>query len=221
MQLHHRRAVPHCQHLAFCALILLSPAYACMQNQEFVRPGFELGYKQDGKYFIYNHLVFNILVSLTHGEYTAAKEQGKAMAALEIGNRRHLKSSPAARWRDAAASQEGQVNKEVLPSVSRRELKGEVNSSEPYYMVVGFEVSPCSIQREAGKAIDNIICGVDGGDVPPMEIKVGAKIVYTYDVYWQESNIKWASRWDAYLRMPGGKVGRPGRSFTLLLSRGL
>jgi hypothetical protein len=42
--------------------------------------------------------------------------------------------------------------------------------------------------------------------VPSQEITEGAKIVYTYDVYWQNSNIKWASRWDAYLRMPGGKV---------------
>ena len=34
----------------------------------------------------------------------------------------------------------------------------------------------------------------------------GAKIVYTYDVYWDTSDITWSSRWDAYLRMPGGKV---------------
>ena len=39
---------------------------------------------------------------------------------------------------------------------------------------------------------------------------MGADIVYTYDVYWQDSKIKWASRWDAYLRMPGGKVGGAG-----------
>lgn len=43
--------------------------------------------------------------------------------------------------------------------------------------------------------------------VAAQEIVEGAKIVYTYDVYWQNSNIKWTSRWDAYLRMPGGKVG--------------
>ena len=36
----------------------------------------------------------------------------------------------------------------------------------------------------------------------------GAKIVYTYDVYWEESEIAWSSRWDAYLRMPGGRVRR-------------
>lgn len=34
----------------------------------------------------------------------------------------------------------------------------------------------------------------------------GARVVYTYDVYWDTSNITWSSRWDAYLRMPGGKV---------------
>lgn len=33
-----------------------------------------------------------------------------------------------------------------------------------------------------------------------------AKIVYTFDVYWEESDISWASRWDAYLNMPGGRV---------------
>lgn len=31
-------------------------------------------------------------------------------------------------------------------------------------------------------------------------------MVYTYDVYWDTSSITWSSRWDAYLRMPGGKV---------------
>ena len=30
--------------------------------------------------------------------------------------------------------------------------------------------------------------------------------MYTYDVYWELSDISWASRWDAYLRMPGGRV---------------
>ena len=33
-----------------------------------------------------------------------------------------------------------------------------------------------------------------------------ARMVYTFDVYWEESDISWASRWDAYLNMPGGRV---------------
>lgn len=35
---------------------------------------------------------------------------------------------------------------------------------------------------------------------------IGSKIVYTYDTFWEESDISWASRWDAYLKMPGGRV---------------
>lgn len=45
------------------------------QNQQFVRPGFELGFKRNGRYYINNHLVFNILVYETHGEYIAAKKR--------------------------------------------------------------------------------------------------------------------------------------------------
>ena len=32
----------------------------------------------------------------------------------------------------------------------------------------------------------------------------GADIVYTYDVYWQETDIKWTRRWDTYLHGPAG-----------------
>ncbi|GFH07080.1 transmembrane 9 superfamily member [Haematococcus lacustris] len=113
------------------------------EDQEYVRPGFELGYKEGGKYYINNHLVFNILPG----------------------------------------------------------------ADEPYYMVVGFEVSPCSIARKAGEPLEDIICGLgDDSHVAPQEVVEGARIVYSYDVYWLDSRIKWTSRWDAYLRMPGGKV---------------
>lgn len=37
-------------------------------------------------------------------------------------------------------------------------------------------------------------------------MRADAKVVYTYDVYWELTDISWASRWDAYLRMPGGRV---------------
>uniref|UniRef100_A0A0E0QM88 Transmembrane 9 superfamily member n=1 Tax=Oryza rufipogon TaxID=4529 RepID=A0A0E0QM88_ORYRU len=37
-------------------------------------------------------------------------------------------------------------------------------------------------------------------DSPP-EIEVGEEIIVTYDVNFEESDIKWASRWDAYLSM--------------------
>jgi transmembrane 9 superfamily protein 2/4 len=53
-----------------------------------------------------------------------------------------------------------------------------VNASEQYYMVVGFEVSPCSIARVPGQPVEDIICGLeDDSHIQPMEIKEGALIV--------------------------------------------
>jgi transmembrane 9 superfamily protein 2/4 len=91
-----------------------------------------------------------------------------------------------------------------LPRAAKRPLPGP---DEQLYMVVGFEVQPCSIKRKAGKPIENLDCGIDADSPPePQEIKEGEAIVYSYDVFWQISQTRWASRWDAYLRMPGGKV---------------
>ena len=173
------------------------------QNQEFVRPGFELGYKtEEGKYYLYNHLVFNILVTLTHGEYTAAREKYDSMGLESLENRhlirRRLVASGDGR-RSLTADSTASVapaSQATTPASSTPEGSAASGEAEAFYMVVGFEVSPCSIKREAGKAIEDIV--------------EGAEIVYSYDVYWQDSNIKWASRWDAYLRMPGGKVGGGG-----------
>lgn len=201
------------------------------QKNEFVRPGFELGYRKGKQYYVNNHLVFNVLVYLTHGEYTAARDSYAKSVALDALDNRHrrlmvLRSDGAVAADSHAHAQPGAFGglaaafEGALASVRRRLLADsgtaavggeEEEEDEPYYMVVGFEVSPCSIERQPGKEIEDIVCGVDNDDhITPQEIKEGADIVYTYDVYWQDSKIKWASRWDAYLRMPGGKV-REGR----------
>jgi transmembrane 9 superfamily protein 2/4 len=58
-----------------------------------VRPGFELGYKEDGKFYIFNHLQFNILVHPTHGEYMRARQGFRDAAVLDnIDARRMLLS---------------------------------------------------------------------------------------------------------------------------------
>lgn len=61
-----------------------------MQANEFVRPGFELGFKDGDKYYIQNHLQFNILVHPTHGEYMRARQGYKDAAVLDNANARKL-----------------------------------------------------------------------------------------------------------------------------------
>lgn len=155
----------------------LRPSYA--QNQEFVRPGFELGYKtEDGKYYIYNHLVFNILVTLTHGEYMAAREKYDNMGLESLENRHHRRqlsnnvgSSSTIRGLHRGTGKDlSSVGTSAVESDASVEARRRLTADDPpataaadnaFYMVVGFEVSPCSIKREAGKAIDDVVCGVD------------------------------------------------------------
>ncbi|PWA91874.1 Nonaspanin (TM9SF) [Artemisia annua] len=80
------------------------------------------------------------------------------------------------------------------------------------YMVVGFEVQPCSVNHDVsllkniepyGKYSKPIKC--DPSSVA-MAVTEGHSITYTYEVPFVMSDIRWPSRWDAYLKMEGAKV---------------
>ncbi|XWS70803.1 hypothetical protein CRYUN_Cryun03dG0080400 [Craigia yunnanensis] len=95
---------------------------------------------------------------------------------------------------------------EVIPTI------GNGGSDVPGYMVVGFEVVPCSV-LDNGNLVKNlkmyekypspVKCESTTVSMP---IKEGEPIVFTYEVTFEESDIKWPSRWDAYLKMEGSKV---------------
>ncbi|KAK1439436.1 hypothetical protein QVD17_05254 [Tagetes erecta] len=80
------------------------------------------------------------------------------------------------------------------------------------YMVVGFEVVPCSVHHDHGllknvtsygKYPSKIKCDpVSVG----MAVKENEPVSFTYEVSFVMSDIKWPSRWDAYLKMEGAKV---------------
>ncbi|KAL8488494.1 hypothetical protein ACS0TY_024234 [Phlomoides rotata] len=95
---------------------------------------------------------------------------------------------------------------ELIPTI------GNEGSDAPGYMVVGFEVVPCSFQHNAdslknlkmyGKYPSSIKC--DPATVA-MAIKENEPVAFTYEVSFEERDIKWPSRWDAYLKMEGAKV---------------
>ncbi|KAF5195269.1 Transmembrane 9 superfamily member [Thalictrum thalictroides] len=80
------------------------------------------------------------------------------------------------------------------------------------YEIVGFEVVPCSVKRDPEAMsklkmydkIDPVNC--------PLEldksqlIREQEKISFTYEVEFVKSDIRWPSRWDAYLKMEGARV---------------
>lgn len=57
-----------------------------------MRPGFEVGYELNGKYYVNNHLMFKILVHETNGQYTMGKRASdaelQAAANIEVGSSR-------------------------------------------------------------------------------------------------------------------------------------
>ena len=85
------------------------------------------------------------------------------------------------------------------------------------FSVVGFAVEPLSIHHEfegkyqwdglsqEGKDKRLETCPADQTHVNRNSItnsqlvKIGETILYTYDVFWMESDIEWTSRWDIYL----------------------
>lgn len=80
------------------------------------------------------------------------------------------------------------------------------------YEIVGFEVIPCSVKRDPKfMAKLNMYDKVDPVDCPldiegSQIVKEQERISFTYEVKFVKSNIRWPSRWDAYLKMDGAKV---------------
>lgn len=82
--------------------------------------------------------------------------------------------------------------------------------------IVGFEVVPYSVKHEYEQPWDpekpqlttcnantkRYVSGVDA----PQEVEEGKEVIFTYDVIFEESPVKWASRWDTYLLMTDDQI---------------
>ncbi|KAJ8477617.1 hypothetical protein OPV22_021344 [Ensete ventricosum] len=82
--------------------------------------------------------------------------------------------------------------------------------------IVGFEVKPFSVKHEyEGQWNENktrlSTCdphakrSVLNSDAP-QEVAANNEIIFTYDIEFEESNVKWASRWDTYLLMSDDQI---------------
>ncbi|XP_047321500.1 transmembrane 9 superfamily member 11-like [Impatiens glandulifera] len=95
---------------------------------------------------------------------------------------------------------------EVIPTAKKSEPE------IPGYMVVGFEVVPCSVQNNVesvknSKMYEKYTTPIKCDPTTvAMAVKEGQPLVFSYEVAFVESDIKWPSRWDAYLKMEGSKV---------------
>ncbi|QCD99222.1 transmembrane 9 superfamily member 8-like [Vigna unguiculata] len=82
--------------------------------------------------------------------------------------------------------------------------------------IVGFEVKPFSVKHEFEGKWDEQATRLTTCDPhakhtvvnsnTPQEVEENKEIIFTYDVEFQESDVKWASRWDAYLLMSDDQI---------------
>ncbi|KAL1557397.1 Transmembrane 9 superfamily member 8 [Salvia divinorum] len=81
--------------------------------------------------------------------------------------------------------------------------------------IVGFEVTPFSVKHEyEGKWTENtrlMTCDPHAQRIvtsssSPQEVEDKQEVIFTYDVTYQESNVKWAMRWDTYLLMADDQI---------------
>jgi len=81
---------------------------------------------------------------------------------------------------------------------------------------VGFEAEPFSVKHTYEKPYSSskpVLETCNPGrmkyvtyDDPPQEVRAGEEIIFTYDVLFTPSDIKWASRWDTYLLMTDTQI---------------
>ncbi|CAK9878530.1 unnamed protein product [Sphagnum jensenii] len=85
----------------------------------------------------------------------------------------------------------------------------------PYSRVVGFEVTPHSVKHEYERWNEDktklSTCNPHqkvwvSDTQAAQEIEVGSEIVFSYDINFKISDLKWASRWDTYLLMNEAQI---------------
>ena len=72
--------------------------------------------------------------------------------------------------------------------------------------IVGFEVEPFSVSHQHDEPFDPTkplgTCTPTKPvthSLPPQQTSKAGEVIFTYDVRWEYSDVKWASRWDVYL----------------------
>lgn len=101
----------------------------------------------------------------------------------------------------------------VLGTGEGMEVISETDSdAKSGYEIVGFEVVPCSLKRDPEAMlklkmydkIEPVNCPVELEK--SQLIREKEQVSFTYDVEFVNSDIRWPSRWDAYLKMEGSKI---------------
>jgi len=141
--------------------------------------GFPMGYTgPEGESFIFNHLRFFIDYHQADPNVAGYRVVKFAVEPFSVNHR-----IGKGKYGSGAT-----VEKLKADAVTTKELwQDKISFSEKVTELIQKEgVSGCSPE---GNAITQ----------PPLQVSEGKAVIYTYDVVWQSSEVRWATRWDVYL----------------------
>ena len=116
-----------------------------------------------------------------------------------------------------AATEEGGEEKFFLHNHARFTILYHKDIETDLARIVGFEVEPASVKHSYG-TWDEVMPQLDTctsekhpldssqSTVMPQQVAEGEEVVFTYDVMFKMSDIRWASRWDTYLQMMDDQI---------------
>ncbi|KAA8498846.1 Transmembrane 9 superfamily member 7 [Porphyridium purpureum] len=89
----------------------------------------------------------------------------------------------------------------VLVHQVKNTLLERVSPGAQFYRVVGFEVTPTSVDHWISQDGTSVKCKKDNSDqfFEPRALAELSRIAFTHDVAFEESELKWATRWDSIL----------------------
>jgi hypothetical protein len=151
-------------------------------------------------YYMYNHLEFTVLLHRADASTMSSPSLGAATALSD-------------------GAPPGALRRAIGGSAAAAKNGGD---GDPGWLVVGFEVLPCSVAQEAlpglppytpeadriaATASDASTATLDApaacasASTPGARVAAGEVLSFTYSVRFVESPIAWVNRWDAYLDM--------------------
>ncbi|KAK9947954.1 hypothetical protein M0R45_003549 [Rubus argutus] len=108
---------------------------------------------------------------------------------------------------------EGQEERHFINNHLRFNVMYHEDPETNYSRIVGFEITPYSVNHRYKKWENDktklVTCTTDTfirNSNLPQEVDTDKEVVFTYDVLFESSDIKWESRWDSYLSMGDNQV---------------
>jgi len=85
-------------------------------------------------------------------------------------------------------------------------LKYHLDVDTNTYRVVGFLIETQSIDSSGVQTKDDGTCTLDSKGPQEVSLNGPTNVLFTYQVVWEQSEVKWASRWDIYLDMADTQI---------------